>query len=98
MAPSAHERQRAERHLEHVRSGASGLGQLLRSIPSDGVETIVATGERLPGALAATETQAPGSRCDAGRTGFGPPRRRGTAFICALGMGILPGGSVMGAG
>ncbi len=63
-----------------------------------GAETIVEARERLSGALDAAETQAPGSRSHAGRSGFGPPRRQRPAFICALGTGLCPGGSVMGAG
>src|SRR5262245_62884769 len=98
MAPSAHERQRAERPLEDVWSSPSRLGQLLRSIPPIGAETIVEAGERLSGALDAAETQAPGSRCYAGRSGFGPPCRQRPAFICALGAGVCPSGSGMGAG
>jgi hypothetical protein len=98
MAPAAQERLRAERSLEHVWPGHSGLDQLLRSIPPVGVEIIVEARERLLGALDAAEVQAPGSRCHAGCTGTGPSRGERTTVIRALGDGILPGGSVTGAG
>jgi RNA-directed DNA polymerase len=59
---------------------------------------IVEARERLLGALDATETQTPGSRCDAGCACVEPSRGRCATVIRALGHGILPGGSVMGAG
>jgi hypothetical protein len=54
-------RRRALRGRED-RTSAAGLVELLRSILSDGAETVVETSERLPGAVDAAKAQAAGAR------------------------------------
>src|SRR2546427_3709235 len=89
---------KAERFIEHVRVSAAWLVELLWSILSDGAEAIVEASERLPGALDAAKVQASGPRGDSCGPGAWPSCQKQAEGVRALGEGVCPRGSMMGAG
>src|SRR5439155_99504 len=72
---AAQMRQGAERPREHVQPRSSGLGELLRSVPSISAKATVVARERLLGSMAAAQVQA-------SRTTWSHPRLAGAWTAC----------------